>query len=56
MKVKTITVRVSSNGRLADPEKEKELEKAVEEGWNIRTATGILENGTTYFILYTLQR
>jgi len=56
MKIKTITVRVSSNGRPADPEKEMELEKAVEEGWDIKAATGIMEGGTTYFVLYTLQR
>jgi hypothetical protein len=55
MKIKTITVRVSSNGRPADPEKEKELEKAVEEGWDIKSATGILEGGTTFYVLYTLQ-
>jgi hypothetical protein len=56
MKVKTINVRVSSNGRLADPEKEKELEKAVEEGWDIKAVTGISEGGTTFYVLYTLQR
>jgi hypothetical protein len=55
MKIKTITVRVSSSGRPADPEKEKELEKAVEEGWDIKSATGILEGGTTFYVLYTLQ-
>ncbi len=56
MKVKTINVRVSSNGRLADPEKEEELEKSVKEGWDIKAVTSIAEGGTTFYVLYTLQR
>lgn len=53
MKVKTLTVGVDPEGRVYS----EELERLVEEGWDIKAATGINEDGgSTFYVLYTLQR
>lgn len=54
IKVKTITVGANPNGQVYNT---GELESLVEEGWAIKAATGINEDGgSTFWVLYTLHR